>query len=121
MGYVPLVPVTLAALASLCFGGNVESPDLAKALRASDTVIVGRVISGEVREDSTVASAKLLVNITRVIEGSLTRGRESGFRLTESASTFRDRPPEVGSLVLLKALRRFGSFIAKRENTRRFL
>lgn len=61
----------MTALIACCSGINVPKPDLAQAIRASDTIIVARVISGKARSDSAGASAELTLRVVRVLKGEI--------------------------------------------------
>lgn len=66
----------MAALTSYCSGINLPKPDLGQAIRASDTIVVARVISGKARSDSTGASAELLLRVVRVLKGEIAHGSQ---------------------------------------------
>ena len=67
---------TILALTSYCSATNPAKPDLAQALRAADTIVVARVISGKARSSPAGASGELLLRIIRVIEGEIAAGSQ---------------------------------------------
>jgi hypothetical protein len=66
----------IVALASYRSATNVAKQDLAQALRAADTIVVARVISGNVRTNTAGASSEVLVLIIQVIEARLPPDRK---------------------------------------------
>jgi hypothetical protein len=66
----------IVALTAYCSATNVPKPDLAQALRAADTIVVARVISGNARTSATGASGEVLLRVMRVIEGEVTAGSQ---------------------------------------------
>lgn len=65
-----------AATASCSLGIVVPRPDLAQALKGSDTVIVARVISGQAQSTDAAASAHLVLRVVRVLKGKIAVGSE---------------------------------------------
>jgi len=61
----------LGVIASCCVGLGVVKPDLAQALRASDPIVVARVISGQAQSTSSGASSDLILRIVRVLKGEI--------------------------------------------------
>ena len=66
----------VAAIAFCCAGIIVPKPDLSQALRASDTIIVARVISGQAQSNDAGASAHLMLQVVRVLKGEIASGSE---------------------------------------------
>ena len=74
------------ALTSYCSATIVALPDLAQALRASDTVVVARAVSGNARISTAGASSELLLRVIRVIEGEVTAGSQIAIKTQGSGS-----------------------------------
>lgn len=112
-------PVKLVGLvgviACCCTGILVPKPDLAQALRASDTVIVARVISGQAQSNDAGASAHLVLRVVRVLKGEIAVGSElaietRGSRLyTPGPSSRMPRQWSVDHFTALWFLRREGN------------
>ena len=66
----------VVVIACCCAGIIVPRPDLAQALRASDTIIVARVISGQAESNDAGASARLVLRVVRVLKGEVAVGSE---------------------------------------------
>jgi hypothetical protein len=77
---LPLAVGIFAALAEQCAGMNVPQPDLSQALRASDTIVVARVLSGSARSSTAGASAELQLFVVRALEGDVASGTRVAVR-----------------------------------------